>query len=79
MYRGAKERTEKNGGEQAATLNQLNKNLASLLEKESKLLDAFLAEQITKDLYDRKVADNVEQHLGRRDNLVPFFIATAQE
>ena len=57
MYRAAKEDTEKNGGEQIATLSQLNKILASLLEKESKLLDAFLAEQITKELYERKVSD----------------------
>ena len=57
MYRAAKEDTEKNGGEQIATLSQFNKNLASLLEKESKLLDAFLAEQITKEFYDRKVSE----------------------
>ncbi len=57
MYRAAKAVAEKNGGEQVATLYQLNKNIASLLEKESKLLDAFLGEQISKELYERKVSE----------------------
>jgi hypothetical protein len=57
MYNAAKEKMEREGGETAQNLKQLNTLLHSLTEKESKLLDAFLAEQIEKDLYDKKTGE----------------------
>jgi site-specific DNA recombinase len=57
MYNAAKEKMEREDGETAQNLKQLNTLLYSLTEKESKLLDAFLAEQIEKDLYDKKTGE----------------------
>lgn len=56
MYQAAKEKLEREGGEERQTINTLQKLLNSLLEKESKLLDAFLGEQISKELYEKKVS-----------------------
>ena len=55
MYQAAKEKsaTENTYGEQV--LQTLQTQLNSLKTKESLLLDTFLAEQISKDLYDSKM------------------------
>lgn len=53
MYNSAKERTGANTYTEQA-LATLQSHLESLKTKESKLLDTFLAEQITKELYDEK-------------------------
>lgn len=56
MYNSAKERTGADVyGAQALTT--LQSHLESLKTKESKLLDTFLAEQITKELYDEKARE----------------------
>jgi len=57
MYQSAKERTEFENGYSAQVLHTLRTELESLKTKESKLLDTFLAEQITKELYDTKTLD----------------------
>ena len=56
MYQTAKEDMERNGGETAHALATLHTKLQSLPSRESRLLDAFVAEQISQDLYDSKVA-----------------------
>lgn len=57
MYRAAKEKLEREGGEERQILNQLQNLLNVQGEKESKLLDAFLGEQISKELYEKKVSE----------------------
>lgn len=57
MYQAAKEQLERMGGDEQHMRKQLQSLLTSLTEKESKLLEVFLAEQISKELYDRKVSD----------------------
>jgi hypothetical protein len=57
MYESAK---EKNGIDDKyfnETLNNLNANLKTLLERESKLLDALLDSSITKDAHDKKALE----------------------
>jgi site-specific DNA recombinase len=56
MYRSAKEETEDAHGESRQALVSLQKRLQALPAQESRLLDTFLAEQISKELYDQKVA-----------------------
>lgn len=57
MYQAAKEKTDSNSEYLKAALNSLQNDLESLRAKESKLLDVFLAEQITKEIYDNKISD----------------------
>jgi hypothetical protein len=56
MYRAAKEQIERQGGDTTAILTRLRSVLESLKGRESRLLDAFIAEQIGKELYDQKAA-----------------------
>ncbi len=56
MYQTAKEDMERNGGETEHALQSLRTRLQSLPSRESRLLDAFVAEQISQELYDSKVA-----------------------
>lgn len=56
MYNSAKERTGANTYTEQA-LATLQSHLESLKTKESKLLDTFLAEQITNELYDEKARE----------------------
>ncbi|MEK7095092.1 MAG: recombinase family protein [Patescibacteria group bacterium] len=55
MYQAAKERLEFDNDYSEKVLSTLHLQLESLKTKESTLLDTFLAEQITKELYDAKV------------------------
>ncbi len=55
MYKAAKEEMERTGGETAHALQSLKNRLQALPARESRLLDAFVADQISKDLYDQKV------------------------
>lgn len=64
MYRAAKEKAEREGGEEQAVLNRLQSLLNALGEKESKLLDAFLGEQISKELYEKKVSEIQHERLA---------------
>lgn len=57
MYQAAKERLDSNSGYQETALNNLKNDLESLRTKESKLLDVFLSEQITKEIYDAKILE----------------------
>jgi len=56
-YRAAKERSEFETGYTSQALDTLQTQLNSLKTKESKLLDTFIAEQITKELYDHKTLE----------------------
>ena len=55
MYQAAKERLEFDNGYSEQIITTLETQLESLKTKESMLLDTFLAEQITKELYDLKM------------------------
>jgi DNA invertase Pin-like site-specific DNA recombinase len=57
MYLAAKEMTGATDTYAEAALKTLQKSLNDLTTKESRLLDAFLAEQISKDIYDSKVLE----------------------
>jgi DNA invertase Pin-like site-specific DNA recombinase len=57
MYQSAKERANSDTGYTDQALDNLQKELESLTTKESKLLDIFLAEQISKELYDQRVLE----------------------
>lgn len=57
MYQSAKERSNFDNGYIEQVLDNLCKELESLTTKESKLLDIFLAEQISKELYDQRVLE----------------------
>ena len=57
LYRSAKEESEGTGDELKQAIASLQKRLQSLPARESRLLDTFLAEQISKELYDQKVAE----------------------
>lgn len=54
MYRAAKERSDHGASYLAQTLNTHELHLESLKPRESRLLDTFLAEQVSKELYDQK-------------------------
>ena len=55
MYQSAKERLEFDNGYNTKIIETLKTQLESIKIKESLLLDTFLAEQTTKELYDKKV------------------------
>ena len=55
MYQAARERLEADNTYSTQAITTLQIQLKSLETKESLLLDTFLAEQITKDLYDAKI------------------------
>ena len=55
MYKAAKSESHSNNIYSEQILNTLQTQLNSLKTKESLLLDTFLAQQITKDLYDAKI------------------------
>ena len=55
MYQAAKEELEYENGYSDRIITGLQSQLDALKPKESLLLDAFIAEQITKELYDSKV------------------------
>lgn len=61
MYQAAKERGVPNKDYKEQTLMTLQNELKMLVAKESRLLDAFLGEQITKDIYDKKVLE-IQNH-----------------
>lgn len=57
MFQVAKEVYEQNDSYAESVIKTLQHSLESLKTKETRLLDAFLAEQITKDIYDAKVLE----------------------
>ncbi len=63
MYKAAKERSEQEGGQERQNLNRLQNLLNALSEKESRLLDTFVAGQIPKELYDRKAGEIQHERL----------------
>jgi hypothetical protein len=54
MYQAAKAKAEQDGSETVQNLEMLHKRLNALAERESRLLDTFLAAQTTKELYEKK-------------------------
>ncbi len=57
MYKASKERLDKDSQYLENSLNTLHKELESLKSQESRLLDVFLSEQISKEAYDKKVLE----------------------
>lgn len=57
MYQAAKERSEAENNYTSKTVEDKRTYLESLKTKESRLLDAFLAEQVPKELYDQKILE----------------------
>jgi len=57
MYKSAKERLDLDSGYLSQTLQDQRTILETLSSKEKKLLDTFLSEQISKELYDQKVLE----------------------
>ncbi|MEQ1499863.1 MAG: recombinase family protein [Parcubacteria group bacterium] len=57
MYQSAKEKLNIDSTYFESARTTLSNELGSLTTRETRLLDAFLAEQITKDLYDTKVLE----------------------
>ncbi len=57
MYQAAKEKTEKKDSYAETVLATLTSRLESCKTKESRLLDTFLADQISKDIYDTKILE----------------------
>ncbi len=57
MYRAAKEKIDADSEYLNRSLDMLLKQLESLKTKESKLLDTFLADQISKEIYDIKILE----------------------
>ena len=57
MYRAAKERIDADSEYLNRSLDTLVKQLGSLKTKENKLLDTFLADQISKEIYDVKILE----------------------
>ncbi len=56
-YRAAKERTEGENSYNTQVLEKLTEQLSTFAKKESKLLDTFLNDQITKEVYDAKLQE----------------------
>ena len=56
MYQAAKEKIQHTGSDIEQNLAVLDRRLRALSERESRLLDAFIGEQIDKELYDQKAA-----------------------
>ncbi len=63
IYKSAKEMLDKDNDYTAQILQNLRTELEALSNKEKKLLDAFLSEQISKDLYDVKTRELKNEHL----------------
>jgi site-specific DNA recombinase len=57
MYKASKEKLNLNADYSKSVLDTLQLSLESLKAKESTLLDTYLAQQITKELYDQKVLE----------------------
>ena len=57
MYKAAKEMTGLNEDYHLKTIETLEVGLASLKTRETRLLDAYLGEQITKEVYDKKTLE----------------------
>ena len=57
MYQAAKERTSSQNDYSEKIVQTLTEQLNGLKVRESKLLDAYIAEQISKELYDSKVLE----------------------
>ncbi len=57
MYNKAKERLSKSTDYLKSNLTNLTSQLDSFETRENRLLDAFLAEQVSKELYDKKVLE----------------------
>lgn len=57
MYKAAQERSVNDSDYILKAIDTLQKALESLVTKESRLLDTYLAEQISKELYDRRILE----------------------
>ncbi len=55
MYEASKERLDMDSGYITKAIDTLRESLESLKSRESRLLDTFLAEQISKELYDERI------------------------
>ena len=69
MYKSAQERNGGNISYSQQAIDTLQKELKSLEARESKLLDIFMAEQITKDLYDKKVLEIFNERVSLKKQI----------
>ena|GEM_PF-1254866 len=69
MYRAAKAEAERNGSESIHNLEVLRKRLNLLPERESRLVDTFLAEQIPQELYDRKIGELKHERIDLQNQI----------
>ena len=79
MYQSAKEELENQSDYYKKTLETLQKELQSLKSKESRLLDAFVDEQIPKEVYDERVLSlnnqkvSLKKEIARVEKQQPAF------
>lgn len=79
MYRAAKERIDKNSSYLEGSINTLRKEVESLQAQESRLLDVFLQDNISKDIYDKKVLEiknkivQNKKQISELENRQPLF------
>ena len=79
MYKASKEKLDLNEDYSKNILDTLQLSLESLKTRETKLLDAFLAEQISKELYDQKVLEIqndrvvIQKQIENAEKLQPVF------
>jgi len=79
MYRAAKAQAELDGSETLQSVAILRTRLNGLPERESRLLDTFLAEQTSQELYDKKSAElkreriDLENQIKKLESEQPAF------
>jgi hypothetical protein len=69
MYRAAQAQVAKTGGESEQIVESLELRLNALPARESRLLDAFVGEQITQELYDQKAASLKHERIDLTNQL----------
>ena len=69
MYQAAKSKAEQDGSETTQNLEILRKRFNALPERESRLLDTFLAEQTTQELYDKKSAELKHERIDLQNQI----------
>lgn len=69
MYEAARTRVDHDGSETKLGIANLTNRLNALPERESRLLDAFLGQQITKELFDQKSAEMKHERLDIQNQI----------
>lgn len=69
MYKAAKTKAAHDGSETTQSVEVLRKRLNALPERESRLLDTFLAEQTTQELYNKKSAELKHERIDLQNQI----------